>query len=144
MTGRDNRWWLSQAAEAGQTAAQPCSHTAEPYCHFDMTTGASFAEQLRDALVSIVGQVVSCDYSLPAPPAGETLDTNAINLVLRPSTTPPLLITRTTDPACAQGWYFDEAAQQVRLCSETCATIKADALARAQLFFGCGSIVEVR
>ncbi|MBN2193856.1 MAG: VWA domain-containing protein [Polyangiaceae bacterium] len=144
VTGLDNRWWLSQAAEVGQTAAQPCSHTAEPYCHFDMTTGGSFAEELQAVLATIVGQVVSCDYNLPPPPPGENIDTNAINFILRPSTTPPLLLVRMQDPSCTQGWYLDPTTQKVRLCSDTCEMIQADSLARTNLYFGCDSLVPLQ
>ena len=142
-TGLDNRWWLSQAAEAGQTAKDVCSHDAEPYCHFDMTTGENFAEELRDALVAIVGQVVSCDYSLPAPPGGQTLDLSAINMILRPTNSAPLLIGRSSDPECEQGWYLDLASESVRLCSATCEAIQSDAGASAELLFGCDSIEDV-
>jgi len=140
-TGLDNRWWLSQAAEAGGTSPGNCSHDAEPYCHFDMTgEDVNFAQELRDALVAIAGQVVSCQYAMPTPPAGESLDTNSIDLVLRPDGADPFLIQRTEAP-CEQGWFLNENTQQVEFCSETCDLVQSDPNAEAELMFGCAEYV---
>jgi hypothetical protein len=46
----DDRWWLSQAAEAGGAASLPCDHFSEPYCHFDLTMGATFVVESRAAI----------------------------------------------------------------------------------------------
>jgi hypothetical protein len=143
-TGFDNRWWLSEAAEVGQTAKDDGTDSAEPHCHFDMTTGENFAADLRDALVAIVGQVVSCDYTLPAPPVGEMLDLAAINMILRPTNSAPLFVVRQGDPNCAEGWYLDPVTQDVRLCSQTCEAVQSDAGASAELLFGGASIVEIQ
>jgi hypothetical protein len=136
-TGLDNRWWLSQGAELGGTAdMSTCSHSAEPYCHFDMTTGDDFEASLRAALADIVGQVVACDYAVPLPPEGETVDLANVNLVLRPGGGQAIQILR-TNPPCQQGYYVDETTEQVHLCAETCSIIQTDALAEMELFFGC-------
>jgi hypothetical protein len=145
QTGLDNRWWLSQAAELGGTSPGNCSHDAEPYCHFDMTgPDINFAEELNKALKAIVGQVVSCDYSIPAPPPGEVIDLDAINLILRPDGGEPIQILRNENPGCApdgNGWYYDEATERIRFCPETCARAQSDPNARAELLFGCISEV---
>jgi hypothetical protein len=144
QTGRDNRWWLSQAAELGGTSPGNCSHDGEPYCHFDMTgPDINFAAELNAALVSIVGQVVSCDYAIPLPPEGLTIDLNAINLILRPDGGDPIQILRNENPGCQQGWYYDEASQLVRLCPDTCALAQSDPNAALELMFGCTSDVLV-
>jgi hypothetical protein len=142
QTGRDNRWWLSQAAERGGTSPGNCSHEAEPYCHFDMTgEGVNFAQELNNALRDIVGQVVSCDYGIPMPPEGETIDLEAINLILRPDGADPIQILRNENPGCEQGWYYDETSQLVRLCPLTCALAQSDPNAELELMFGCASEV---
>jgi hypothetical protein len=138
-TGLDNRWWLSQAAEAGGTSPGNCSHTAEPYCHFDMTQATDFGAALQTALSQIVGMVVRCDYTLPAPPPGETLDTNAINMILWPNGVDAYMVLRAPDASCVRGWYLDPATQEVRLCSETCDLAQSDPAAQLELMFGCAS-----
>jgi hypothetical protein len=141
QTGRDNRWWLSQAAEVGGTSPGNCSHEAEPYCHFDMTgEGINFADELRRALRDIVGQVVACEYAIPVPPEGETIDFNAINFYLYPDGSNPIQILRDPTGTCTQGgWFLDEATMQVRLCPDTCALAQSDPNAKAELMFGCES-----
>ena len=98
---------------------------------------------MRDALVSLVGQVVSCDHTLPSPPTGEMLDLAAINMILRPTNSEPLLISRTEDPICTQGWYLDPVTQDVKLCSQTCQVIQSAAGASAELLFGCAPVIDV-
>jgi hypothetical protein len=144
QTGRDNRWWLSQAAELGGTSPGNCSHSAEPYCHFDMTgPDINFAAALNAALVSIVGQVVSCDYAIPLPPEGQTIDLDAINLILRPDGGEPIQILRNENPGCQQGWYLDETTDLIRFCPDTCALAQSDPKAELELMFGCTSVVMV-
>lgn len=143
-TGLDNRWWLSQAAEVGGTALSNCSHEAEPYCHFDMTTSSDFAAALESALATIAGQVVACDYGIPVPPSNQTINAGAINLILRPDGGKPIQLLRTDDPACAQGWYYNSEEERVVLCSESCALAQSDPRLELELMFGCESdVVEI-
>jgi hypothetical protein len=140
--GEDAQPWLSEAAEAGDSAQDGCAHDGDPYyCHFDMVEEPDFAVGLRDALATIFGQIVACDYALPMPPPGENLDTNAINLVLFPDGADPIQILRAPDGSCDQGWYFDEASQQVRLCNETCNLAQSDPRIELEVMFGCESEV---
>ncbi len=143
-TGLDNRWWLSQAAEAGGTSPGNCSHDGEPYCHFDMTQASDFTSALRSALETIAGKVVSCDYSLPLPPGDQELDTTAINMFVWPGNAEPIQILRSMDPACDQGWYMDEATGHVSLCPGSCALVQSDPQLRLELMFGCTSEQIVR
>jgi hypothetical protein len=142
FTGLDNRGWLSQAAELGGTSPGNCVHEPPgPFCHFDMTQAADFGAALRAALASIVGQVVACDYGIPVPPEGLTIDLNAINLYLYPDGNDPIQILRTEGPDCEQGWYYDEVAALIKLCPTTCALAQSDPNAKAELMFGCESDV---
>jgi hypothetical protein len=137
---RDARWWLSQAAELGGTSQGNCSHEAEPYCHFDLTgPDIDFAEELNNALRDIVAEVTRCDYALPLPPPGESIDLDMVNLIVRLNDGDPILILRNAQPGCEQGWYLDEASSRVSLCSETCAVVRSDPNASLELRFGCPS-----
>jgi hypothetical protein len=110
QAGRDNRWWLSQAAELGGTSRGNCSHEAEPYCHFDLTgADVNFAEELNNALGDIVAEVTRCHYAVALPLPGENIDSDLINLIVRPDGGDPILISRDKEPGCEQGWYYDEA-----------------------------------
>lgn len=136
-TGEDTRWWLSQAAELGGTSPGNCSHTAEPYCHFDMSVETEFANGLNRALGEIIGMVAQCEYSIPAPPPGEVLDSSAIHLVLAGGGTDLVEIYRSPTSDCQHGWYLD--GNRVKLCSASCDVVQADALMELQWLFGCGA-----
>ena len=125
-TGADGRGWLSHAATVGQTPLTPtCSDSGPNYCHFDMSQVPDFAAGFSDALAQIAGQVVSCSYTLPTPPANQSLDLTKINVILTTGTGEYLLIQRATSPTCTTGWYLDSSSNVV-LCSDTCKTAKAD------------------
>ena len=141
-TGLDNRWWLSEAAVAGGTSPGNCDHdpnTAQPFCHFDMTESPNFSEALRDALGTIVGQVLACDYEVPLPPDDQVVDLDEVNLVLWPGGADPIQILRNNEADCEQGWYVDESSDPARvlLCSRTCELVQSDPQARLELLFGC-------
>ncbi len=139
-TGADGRGWLSNAARVGQTPLTPaCSDSGPNYCHFDMSQVPDFAAGFSDALGQIAGQVVSCSYGMPTPPAGQTLDPTKINVVLTTGVPEYLLIQRATSSTCTTGWYLD-ANNNVVLCSDTCKKAKADTKSSLDLLFGCATI----
>jgi hypothetical protein len=134
------RSWLSEAAELGGTSPGNCSHEAEPYCHYDiMGHDENFPEELHAALQDVVAQVTSCDYAIPPPPPGETIDPNVITVVIRLDGVEPTLIYRSADPECEYGWYYDQASSLGSLCRHTCGVVQADPNARLELLFGCDS-----
>lgn len=137
-TGEDVRDWLSIAAERGGTAAAGCSHTGEPYCHFDMSVEPDFSAGLQRALASIAGEIIGCEYSIPPPPsASETVNRDEVNLVITDSSGQSSLILRDADPDCDEGWYYE--GDQVMLCAQTCADVENDPGASLNLTFGCTS-----
>ncbi len=139
-TGLDNRWWLSQAAEVGGTAKGNCSHSADPYCHYDMTVVNDFAAGLADAMGQILGQVANCDYAIPPPDPGQLIDLSAIHLVLVSGGVDYIEVYQSASAECTHGWYLQEVDGQprVRLCSATCDIVQADPLMELQWLFGCG------
>lgn len=136
-TGADARPWLSRAAEAGQTAAANCSHTGSPYCHMDMTEEPDFAEALAAGLGEIVGQISSCTYAIPAPPAGQEIDLNKVNLIVTTGGESQL-VKPDSMGACTEGWQIN-ADDQIVLCETTCQRVQGDGGASVKLLFGCAS-----
>ncbi len=136
-TGDDARPWLSQAAEAGQTAAANCSHMGSPYCHMDMTEEPDFAEALAAGLGAIVGQISSCTYVIPPPPNGQEIDLAKVNLIVTAGGESQLV--KPDDMgSCTEGWQFN-ADNQIVLCDATCERVQADGGASVKLLFGCAS-----
>jgi len=139
-TGVDGRGWLSHAASVGQTPLTPmCSDSGPNYCHFDMSQAPDFATGFRDALAQIAGQVVSCSYTVPKPPVGQSLDLTKVNVVLTTGVPEYLLVQRATSSTCTDGWFLD-ANNNIVLCTNTCDKAKADPKATLDLLFGCATI----
>ncbi len=140
--GEDMRPWLSQAAREGGTAPADCSDAGPNFCHFDMTQEQDFATALRDTLEAIAGTIVACNYALPEPGSGQTLDLDKINAVFTPAGGQPEYIGRVAaGAACEEGWQLS--GDQVVLCPSTCERIQADRTAGFELLFGCESVTVV-
>jgi hypothetical protein len=137
-TGEDVRYWLSEAARAGGTARPDCSDAGPTYCHFDMTEDPDFGAGLSGALGTISGEIATCQYTLPDPPAGETLDLGVVNVVYTTGGQ-EYLVRRNAAPTCDRGWHLT-ADGTLELCGETCDTVQGDAEARVELLFGCAAV----
>lgn len=133
----DARPWLSRAAMVGGTAKDGCTESGPNFCHFDMTQVSDFGAALRDGLAQIAGQIVSCAYDIPTPPAGQSINLEAINVVLSSNSGDAELVLRDDMGACSEGWKIE--GDQVVLCEATCDRAKSDESARVQLLFGCTS-----
>ncbi|WP_272459111.1 vWA domain-containing protein [Polyangium jinanense] len=112
----------------------------------DQGTTAAFVQALND----IRGKALSCEIAIPAPPPGETLDPNLVNVVYKPSDgSPEVTFTKAADAAvCADvpgSWYYDDPAKptQIILCPEACSKIKGDNSAQLNVAFGCESVIAI-
>lgn len=142
----DNRGWMSRAAVIGGTAPLGCN-VAGPvgeYCHMDMTTAGDFTQALRDGLARIAGVLTPCTYAYPEAPPGQTIDSNAINVIVKKADGTTSLIVRDDHGDCTEGWQFGDG-NEVVLCPETCSDVQLEPTTTVELAFGCGSVaVPVR
>lgn len=136
-SNEDARPWLSRAAMVGGTAKDGCTENGPNFCHFDMTQVSDFGAALRDGLAQIAGQIVSCVYDIPPPPSGQSINREAINVVVSSSSGDAQLVLRDDMGDCTEGWKLEN--DQVVLCEATCNRAKSDESARVQLLFGCTS-----
>ncbi|MBE7478377.1 MAG: VWA domain-containing protein [Polyangiaceae bacterium] len=99
----------------------------------------------------IINSKVSCEYEIPQPGAGQTLDPNKVNVDYLPGGQPPANpIPRVNDLAgCSSGpslggWYFDNnaAPSKILLCPQTCAAVQSDPAAKIDVKFGCESVFK--
>ncbi|HEY3498453.1 MAG TPA: vWA domain-containing protein [Polyangiaceae bacterium] len=106
---------------------------------FFVDTGADVTGQLTAALASIREDVVvDCTYTIPAPPAGQTLDLEKVNVKYTNGDGETVQIGYNgTTGSCDEGWQFAENNTQVVLCGATCDEVKADPEARIDVAFGC-------
>lgn len=125
---------LNQIAAAGGTG-QAYDVTA------DVTQFAAKMEEIRAA-------ALSCEFGIPDPPLGETLDFDLVNVQYTPGgTTTPLTFPKVENAAACgngQGWYYDDNASptQIFLCPASCTDVQGDAEADMKVLFGCESIAE--
>lgn len=108
---------------------------------FLVDTAGDAAAQLSAALAAIRGSVaLDCTYTVPAPPAGQTLDPSRVNVNY---TDAKGVVTKVLqDPAdvtCDQGsgWKYSADGKQINLCGALCDKVKADPGGKLQVLFGC-------
>lgn len=93
----------------------------------------------------IASAALSCEWVIPPPPNGETLNPNLVNVSFIDGAGDPLLIGRVdTVAGCAgveNGWYYDNPSQptKVLVCPQTCAWIQGKPGAKMDIQFGCAT-----
>lgn len=91
----------------------------------------------QKAIQTIKTNALSCDYKIPAPPTGETLDIGKVNVVYKNGATNETL---QYNQSCAggTGWKYDNATNPTRIlmCDGSCATLKTKPGA-VDVLFGC-------
>jgi hypothetical protein len=96
----------------------------------------------------VAGAKVPCEYALPAPPPGETLDPDQVNVQYLPGGAPPpkdiLRVKSAADCGQKGGWYYDDntSPQRIHLCPTTCRTVGGDPDAKIDVLFGCASVYQ--
>jgi hypothetical protein len=143
-----DRSFLSAIAFAGGTPSRPdCDHTnADPTvgdCHFDMTTQSDLATALTQALNVISGQALVCEFDVPQPGSGQTLNYNQVNVVYRDHDgDPPQTVYRDDGHPCdggANGWQYNADQTKILICGAACDAARN--AASIDIALGCGSIV---
>ena len=95
---------------------------------------------LQKALESIRSQVkLSCDFALPAAPAGQTLDTNRVNVAFTSGTGTETPLVYSADCSAANGWRYDDITkpQRVELCGAACTNAQSDRNGKLSVALGC-------
>ena len=121
---------LDAVAAAGGTTA----------LHVTVGTPATTTAELIAAMGKIRGQLASCDFTIPAPPDGRTLDLDKVFVVRTPSGKPSE--TLPYDQTCkGAGWRYDDPKKptKVILCDATCDVVKADPGGKIDVQFACVS-----
>jgi hypothetical protein len=146
-----HRAFLSQVAFNGGTASSAtCDHSGAKAdvgdCHMDMTApGMDFAAELKKNLDAISGKVLSCEFDVPKPPDGGTVDTKKVNVVYTPgSGTPQTLPYDDTHPCnddSNTGWQYAANNTKIVLCGKACKAVKGDTKAKVSIALGCETTV---
>lgn len=100
---------------------------------------AQVSADLRNALGQIAKQQLGCNYDLPKPPAGQTLDVNAVNVDFTPTGGQTQTLPYSADCSNPNGWHYDNAAApaQIIMCASTCSTLSNADSGKVSIVFGC-------
>jgi hypothetical protein len=136
---------LSKMASNGGTAKANCSDMGPNYCHLDMTTAADFGTALSAGLADIAGQIGTCEFAVPASPAGKTLNPTLVNVLYTKSDGTEASIPQDATGKCMSGWQYDnnQNPTKITLCGSDCDKVKADQGAKIDVLFGCSTVTNV-
>lgn len=91
----------------------------------------------RAAIGAIRLSAVSCDYTIPAPPKGEKLDRDKVNVIYQSADGKKALA---YNQSCngGKGWRYDDqnAPKRILICGDSCETIKSKP-GNVDVVFGC-------
>jgi hypothetical protein len=99
----------------------------------------AFSQKMAD----IRKAALACEFKIPAPPEGEKLDPERVNVSYDPGDgSPAVTLPQASNPAdCGNqdGWYYDNAAKptKILLCPTSCQTLAKDSKAKLDVLFGC-------
>jgi hypothetical protein len=135
----DARGDLSQMATKGGTAKAGCSDAGPTYCHLDMTTAPDFGAALTQGLSDIAGQIGTCEYAVPPPPAGQVIDPLLVNVLYTHSDGKQSTVPQDAAGKCESGWKYDnnDNPTKIILCGSDCDAVKGDQGAKIDVIFGC-------
>jgi hypothetical protein len=102
--------------------------------------------QFLDALNTIRRTVLTCEFQIPAPPEGETLDFGKVNLQFSDGTSTRDLGYVSSSDLCSatdDAWYYDhdpatgEQPTKIVVCPSVCSDFKASVNGVVNLQIGC-------
>jgi len=96
----------------------------------------SIFQELAKGVIS--GAALSCDFPIPAPPSGQTIDRDTIVVAFSPGDgSSPQNFTQVASAAdCAPGKFY-MTADEIHLCKDTCDAVGKDKDGKIKVLFGC-------
>lgn len=98
-------------------------------------TGQAF----QAALNAIRSASLPCRFAIPQPPSGETINPDAVNVILVDAQGHQNVLTYSADCSNPNGWHYDDPTgpMAVLLCGGACSSARGDASGKVTLAFGC-------
>ena len=135
VIGVGNTGNLNQIAQAGGTTTA-----------LIVSSTASAGQQFLDAMNRIRGQALGCEFTIPLPGAGQSVNLNQVNVRFTPPGAPSgAYILKVPDAAACNpntgGWYYDNPTNptQIRACPKSCELLKGGG-GKVRIEVGCDSI----
>ncbi|MCC6552649.1 MAG: hypothetical protein IT372_06440 [Polyangiaceae bacterium] len=131
-----------------------CSTAVAPgtaYQALSMTTGGlrfpmcqtgsydAVFQAIADGVIS--GATVECEFPVPDPPPGETIDLSTVQVEYTPGGGGPKQTFTQVPNAleCGPGKFYIDA-DVIHLCGEACATVQSDDAAKLSILYGCTGV----
>jgi hypothetical protein len=113
-----------------------------PLCGFD-AYDVVFRRISEDVMTRVT---IACDFPIPAPPAGKTLERDkvAVNYTAGNGAADQELLQAATPADCGPDAFYIEGETRIVLCPEACSIVQADPEARVDVLFTCESTIIVR
>ena len=118
---------------------------------FIVDTSQDVADELTDALNTIRGVALACEFQIPEPKGDDKLDYSRVNVQVRDgssSSTDLYYVTKASDCDSKEGgWYYDAdparggKPKKIVVCPATCDAFKSSPKARVDISLGCKTIV---
>ncbi len=111
---------------------------------FSICDDADYGPLFTEMAKSIATRA-ACELIIPAPPSGETLDPNRVNVTYRSASGASETVPRDDSAPCesgANGWQYSADKTRVVLCGPGCARVQADLEAKVDVQFGCATIIR--
>ncbi|HVK63738.1 MAG TPA: vWA domain-containing protein [Polyangium sp.] len=109
----------------------------------------NFDAVFNDMATAVVSESkISCDYPIPIPPDGTTIDPTKVNVVYTNSngTKTTIYNVPTGQGGCGNtgGWYYDlpGTPTKISICQNTCAALQGDAGGKLEVLFGCETQIK--
>lgn len=104
---------------------------------------AQVSADLRNAIGQIASQLLGCNYGLPAPPDGQSLDINAVNVNYTSPDGALKTLPYSADCSTPNGWRYDNvsAPREIVLCGGSCDKAMGETGAKLDIVFGCATAV---
>jgi hypothetical protein len=115
-----------------------------PHIQVNTSSGATTSADLRAAIGKIKAAQLSCDYTLPTPPSGKTLDVNAVNVNYTPGGGAVKTLGYSANCADPNGWHYDNVMTPTKIvmCADICKTLQNDTSGgTVDIIFGCSTAV---
>jgi Mg-chelatase subunit ChlD len=118
---------------------------------FNVSANDTTTDAFLDALANIRGQVLPCDYQIPAPESG-TVNFSQLNVELSDGQNANVVPKVNSQADCVAGedaWYYNadpeaETPTRVILCPSTCDSVQQGSLSQVDIFLGCATVEKAR
>lgn len=110
---------------------------------FPICQNASFDVVFKKIAEGVVaGAQVKCDFPVPPPPMGQTIDLNSVVVRYTPNGVgAPIDFAQVKTAAdCVPNAFYIENGTMIKLCADSCAVVQADATAKLDVLFLCSGM----